>query len=102
MPLAKAGMGQVGSSPARGSCWGKLYDVKERNSRRKSAGRAASEMVKRRLDEGRAVDIVYLYFSKAFDTVSHNILIDKLMKYGLDKLESCWAQSVAISSTKSS
>jgi len=27
------------------------------------------------VDEGRAVDFVYLYFSKAFDTISHNVLI---------------------------
>jgi len=32
------------------------------------------------VDEGRAVDVVYLGFSKAFDTVSHNILIGKLRK----------------------
>ena len=31
------------------------------------------------------IDTVYFDFSKAFDTTSHNILIDKLMKYGLDK-----------------
>jgi len=34
------------------------------------------------VDEGRAVDVVYLYFSKAFDTVSHNILKGKLRKCG--------------------
>jgi len=32
------------------------------------------------LDEGRAVDVVYLDFSKAFDTVSYNILLRKLRK----------------------
>ena len=37
------------------------------------------------VDEGRAVDVVYLVFSKAFDTVSHNILLGKLRKCGLDE-----------------
>ncbi|KAK4830967.1 hypothetical protein QYF61_014426 [Mycteria americana] len=37
------------------------------------------------VDEERAVDVVYFYFSKTFDTLSHNIPIDKLMKHGLDK-----------------
>ena len=37
------------------------------------------------IDEGRVVDIVYLDFSKAFDTVSHNILTSKLRKCGLDE-----------------
>ncbi|PKU43903.1 rna-directed dna polymerase from mobile element jockey- hypothetical protein [Limosa lapponica baueri] len=37
------------------------------------------------IDEGRAVDVVYLDFSKAFDTVSHNILIGELRKCELDE-----------------
>lgn len=32
----------------------------------------------------RAVDVVYFDFSKAFDTVSHNIVAMKLRKYGMD------------------
>jgi len=35
------------------------------------------------VDEGKAVDIVYLDFSQAFDTASCKILIGKLVKYGL-------------------
>jgi len=37
------------------------------------------------VNDRRAVDFVYLDFSKAFDTVSHNTLIGKLRKCGLDK-----------------
>ena len=33
------------------------------------------------VDMGKAVDVVYLDFSKAFDAVSRNILIEKLMKW---------------------
>uniref|UniRef100_A0A8C3K652 Reverse transcriptase domain-containing protein n=1 Tax=Calidris pygmaea TaxID=425635 RepID=A0A8C3K652_9CHAR len=44
------------------------------------------------LDEGRAADVIYLDFSKAFDTVSHNILIGKLRQYGLDEGTVRWIE----------
>ncbi|TRZ17143.1 hypothetical protein HGM15179_009967 [Zosterops borbonicus] len=45
------------------------------------------------IDEGRAVDIVYFSFSKAFSTVSHNILIGKLRKHGLDEWTVTWIEN---------
>jgi len=56
------------------------------------------------------VNVVYLDFSKAFDTVSHNILIGKLRKCGLDDWSVRWienwlngrAQRVVISGAESS
>ncbi|GAB0178538.1 mitochondrial enolase superfamily member 1 [Grus japonensis] len=58
----------------------------------------------------RAVDIVYLDLRKAFDTVFHKILTDKLLMYGLDEQMARWignwlnsqSQKVVISGTKSS
>ncbi|PKU42773.1 rna-directed dna polymerase from mobile element jockey-like [Limosa lapponica baueri] len=61
------------------------------------------------LDQSREGDVVYLNFTKVFDTVSCNILIHKLMKYGPDKWPvewtknwlNCHAQRIVISGTKS-
>ncbi|RMC04337.1 hypothetical protein DUI87_19156 [Hirundo rustica rustica] len=44
------------------------------------------------MDDGRTVDIVYLDLSKAFNTVSHNILIGKLRKCGLDEWTVRWIE----------
>ena len=62
------------------------------------------------VDEGSAVDVVYLNFSKSFDNFSRNILIGKLMKHRPGKWPvrcagkqlNCWAHRVVISITKSS
>ena len=56
------------------------------------------------------MDVVYLDFSQAFDTVSHNILTGKLRKCGLDAWTVRWTenwlngrvQSVVISGAESS
>ncbi|CAM5088463.1 unnamed protein product [Eretmochelys imbricata] len=45
------------------------------------------------VDEGKAVDMLFLDFSKAFDTVSHSILASKLKKYGLDEWTIRWTES---------
>lgn len=42
------------------------------------------------VNEGRAADIVYFNSGKAFDTISHNILIGKHRKCGLDDSEVDW------------
>jgi len=44
-------------------------------------------------DEGKAVDIIYLDFSKAFDTVPHNILLEKPAAHGLDGCTLCWIKN---------
>ncbi|GAB0185626.1 hypothetical protein GRJ2_001027900 [Grus japonensis] len=45
------------------------------------------------VDVGKAVDVVYLDISKAFDTVSHSILLEKLAAHGLDRHTLHWLKS---------
>ncbi|KAK4831120.1 hypothetical protein QYF61_015423 [Mycteria americana] len=45
------------------------------------------------MDEGKAVDVVYLGFSKAFDTVSHSILLEKLAVHDLDVCTLRWVKN---------
>ncbi|GAB0182372.1 mitochondrial enolase superfamily member 1 [Grus japonensis] len=44
------------------------------------------------VDEGKAVDVIYLDFSKAFDAVSHSILLEKLVALGLDRCTLHWVK----------
>ena len=52
-----------------------------------------TDLVTRLVDEGKAVDVVYLDFSKAFDTVSHSILLQKLAVCGLDRYTLGWVRN---------
>ena len=64
----------------------------------------------RLVDEGKAVDVVYLDFGRAFGTVSHSILMGKLAACGLDRYTLLWvrnwleghAQRVVVNGVKSS
>jgi len=51
------------------------------------------DLVTHLLDEGKAVDVVYLDFSQAFDTVSHSILLQKLAVCGLDRCTLGWIRN---------
>jgi len=62
------------------------------------------------VDEGKAVDVIYLDCSKAFDTVPHSILLEKLAAHVLDGCTLRWvknrlngrAQRVVVNAVKSS
>ena len=68
------------------------------------------DKVTRLVDEGQAVDVFYLDFSKGFDTVLHNILVEKLAAHGLDGCTlrwvkhwlDDWAQRVVVNGAESS
>ncbi|KAK4828003.1 hypothetical protein QYF61_022780 [Mycteria americana] len=45
------------------------------------------------VDEGKAMDVVYLDFSKAFDTVSYSILLEKLAAHGLHRHTLRWVKN---------
>lgn len=45
------------------------------------------------MDEGKALEVVYLDFSKAFDTVSQSTPLDKLAVWGLDRSTLCWVKN---------
>ncbi|KAF4794900.1 hypothetical protein TURU_097774 [Turdus rufiventris] len=55
--------------------------------------RPFTKRVIRLVDAGKSVDVVYLDFSKAFDTVSHSILLENLAPHSLDRGTLCWVKN---------
>ncbi|KAF7244268.1 RNA-directed DNA polymerase from mobile element jockey [Varanus komodoensis] len=51
------------------------------------------DKVSRWLDGGDAVDVVYLDFSRAFDKVSHDILVEKLRSFGIHQSTVRWIRA---------
>jgi len=45
------------------------------------------------VEEGKAVDVVFLDFSKAFDTVLHSILLDKLSNHDMCRVMAHWMRN---------
>lgn len=47
------------------------------------------------MDEGKAVDVVFLHFGKAYDIVTHSCLLDELPKCRMSRFMVCWVMEVA-------
>ncbi len=52
----------------------------------------AEELITKWFDEGSAVDLIYLNFSNAFDSVNHRLLLAKLRDYGIDSIVISWVE----------
>ena len=58
-----------------------------------TSGISFYDQVTHLVDERKAVDIIYVDCSKAFNTVPHSIVMEKLAAYGLDGCSLCWIEN---------
>ena len=49
--------------------------------------------IRKEVDQGQLVGVIYLDLSKAFDTIAHSILLEKLTAYGINDCELAWLTS---------
>jgi len=54
---------------------------------------SSCDKVTRLMDDRMAVNVVYLHFRKAFDTVLHSILLEKLAAHGLSRCTLSWIKN---------
>ncbi len=52
----------------------------------------AEEWITRLMDSGERVDLLYLEFAKAFDSVNHRMLCDKMLAYGIHRSIVDWTR----------
>ena len=72
----------------------KLISDRQFGYRRKRSTKLAATIfadeVRRDVDQGKLVGAIFIDLSKAFDTISHSVLLEKLPSYGINDLELEW------------